>query len=130
MVSTSLSQVADCCGTEPVQDRPMLTEEMAVELESLFKVMGNSTRLRMLHAIVRSGELCVSDLAKAVGMKPQAVSNQLQRLVDRRIVASRRNGNNVLYRVLNPCVVALLDYGLCIMFSSEAPGVPVDLQNG
>ena len=52
---------------------------------SLFKMLASDTRLRLLHALSRSNELCVTELADAVGMKPQAVSNQLQRLIDREI---------------------------------------------
>lgn len=47
-------------------------------------------------------------------MGPQAISNQLQRLADRRIVAARREGNRILYRVIDPCLPALLDLGLCL----------------
>jgi len=64
---------------------------------------------------VREDELCVSDLAGAVEMKPQAVSNQLQRLVDRGIVGSRRSGINMYYRVIDPCVSVLLERGLCLI---------------
>jgi len=69
----------------------------------------------LLHALVREGELCVTGLATAVDMKPQAVSNQLQRLVDRGILGSRRDGNNVYYRIVDPCVPILLDRGLCLV---------------
>ena len=48
-------------------------------------------------------------------MKPQAVSNQLQRLSDLGIVASRRDGNNIHYRLVDVCVRSLLDQGLCLM---------------
>lgn len=81
----------------------------------VFKVLANDTRLRLLHALVRSGELCVTDLADAVGMKAQAVSNQLQRLSDLGILASRREGNNIHYRLVDLCVRSLLDQGLCLM---------------
>lgn len=93
----------------------MLSEDEAAGLAALFKTFSNSTRLRLLHALVQAGELCVTDLARAAGMKPQAVSNQLQRLVDRGILASRRGGNNVLYRIVDPCVRVLLDRGLCLL---------------
>ena len=79
-----------------------------------FQVLADATRLRLLHALVRAGELCVTDLARAVEMKPQAVSNQLQRLLDRGIVATRRNSNYVHYRIVDPCVVGLLDLGICL----------------
>ena len=93
----------------------MLSEDQAAGLAALFKTFSNSTRLRLLHALVRAGELCVTDLARAAEMKPQAVSNQLQRLVDRGILASRRGGNNVLYRIIDPCVRVLLERGLCLL---------------
>ena len=79
----------------------------------------NGTRLRLLHALVRAGELCVTDLADAIGMKAQAVSNQLQRLTDKGILGSRRNGTQVYYRIVDPCVVALLDQGLCLSEDAE-----------
>ena len=95
--------------------RPLLTAKQAAELMRLFKVFANDTRLRLLHALVREGELCVTDLADALGMKPQAVSNQLQRLVDRGILACRRNGSNVYYQVADPCVPVLLERGVCLI---------------
>ena len=65
-----------------IETRPLINDDQAESLMRLFKVFSNDTRLRLLHALVREDELCVSDLAEGVGMKPQAVSNQLQRLVD------------------------------------------------
>lgn len=47
-------------------------------------------------------------------MKTQAVSNQLQRLAGRGILASRREGNSIHYRIIDPCVLDLLDRGLCL----------------
>ncbi|QEG32540.1 HTH-type transcriptional regulator NmtR [Gemmata obscuriglobus] len=84
-------------------------------MAGLFKLLGNDTRVRLLHHIVRSGEANVTDLAKALGMKPQAVSNQLVRLSDTGMIAARRDGNNVFYRVVNGCVAPLLDLALCLM---------------
>ncbi len=97
-----------------LRTRPLLTPRQAAELRSLFKVLANETRLRLLHAVARAGELCVSDLAATIGMRPQAVSNQLQRLVDRGILGARRNGQNVYYRITDPCVPTLLDRGWCL----------------
>lgn len=98
-----------------VEQRPLITQQQALELKGLFKVFASETRLRMLHALVREGELCVSDLAQRVGMKSQAVSNHLQRLVDRSMLASRRNGHNIYYRIVDPCVQVLLERGLCLI---------------
>ena len=88
-------------------------------MESLFKVLGNATRLCLLHALVRKDEPCVTDLADAVEMSPQAVSNQLQRLVDRGVLGARRNGNRIHYRIVDRCVVELLDLGLCLTEDSR-----------
>jgi DNA-binding transcriptional ArsR family regulator len=82
---------------------------------ALFKILANDTRIRVLHHIIRSGEATVTDLANALGMKPQAVSNQLLRLSDVGMVSSRREGNNVYYRVVNACVAPLLELALCLM---------------
>jgi DNA-binding transcriptional ArsR family regulator len=92
-----------------------MTVIQAGGLAAVFKVLANDTRLRMLHALVRADELCVSDLAASLGMKPQAVSNQLQRLSDLGIIASRRDGTNILYRLVDHCVSGLLDQGWCLM---------------
>jgi DNA-binding transcriptional ArsR family regulator len=108
------------CPPKPaLQDRPLLGVDQAGELEDLFKVLANDTRLRLLHAITRHHEICVTDLADLVDMKPQAVSNQLQRLSDMGIIASRRSGNNVHYHMVDPCVLALLDQGMCLMEDSK-----------
>lgn len=93
----------------------MLSPVEAGGLAAVFKVLASDTRLRILHALVRAEELCVTDLARSIGMKPQAVSNQIQRLADLGIVASRREGNQIHYRVIDLCVRSLLDQGLCLM---------------
>lgn len=87
----------------------------ATRLEQLFKVLANDTRLRLLHALVRAGELTVTQLADAVGMRAQAVSNQLQRLVDKRVLAARRDGSRIWYRISDPCVVGLIDLAWCLV---------------
>lgn len=97
-----------------LHERPLLNTRQAAELEDLFQILANTTRLRLLHALVQMEELCVTELAERVGMKPQAVSNQLQRLVDRRILAARREGNFIFYRIVDPCVPALLHHGVCL----------------
>jgi ArsR family transcriptional regulator, lead/cadmium/zinc/bismuth-responsive transcriptional repressor len=94
--------------------RPLLSVRQAQALESTFKVLANTTRLRMLHALACAGELCVGELADKLGMKPQAVSNQLQRLSDRGIVEGERDGLQIRYSILDPCVLTLLQQGWCL----------------
>jgi DNA-binding transcriptional ArsR family regulator len=106
---------AGCCARPELKDRPLLSPIQAGGLAAVFKVLANDTRLRLLHSLVRADELCVTDLAASLGMKPQAVSNQLQRLSDLGILASRREGNSIHYRLVDLCVRSLLDQGLCLM---------------
>lgn len=104
----------------PLAKRALFSGADAVKLKGLFKVLANEHRLRLLHALERSGELCVTDLSDAVGMSAQAVSGQLQRLVDRGIVNARRDGNFVYYRIVDPCVTGLMDLAICLVEESEA----------
>ncbi len=108
-----------CPPKPPLHERALITPDQAMALMGVFKILANDTRLRLIHALVRTSELCVTDLAKAVGMTPQAVSNQLQRLVDRGILGFRRNGNQIYYRIVDPCVTSLLDQGLCLTEDSK-----------
>jgi len=109
------------CSPKPtLGERPLLDADQSAELVRLFKLLANDARLSIIHALAREDELCVTELAGTVGMSAQAVSNQLQRLVSNGILASRRNGNNVHYRIVDPCVTALLDLGLCL--SEESRG--------
>jgi len=121
-VDSACCAASDPCSSRgPLEERPLLSYVEAVKVMALFKVMANDTRIRLLHHIVRSGEATVTDMAKTLGMKPQAVSNQLMRLSDTGILSSRREGNNVFYRVVNGCVAPLLDLALCLMEDEGRP---------
>lgn len=103
-----------CPPKAALEARPLLDEGVAEDLARVFEVLASGTRLRILHALVRAGDPCMGDLAGVVGMKPQAVSNQLRRLVDLGILDTRRHGSHVHYRIVDPCVVRLLHHGLCL----------------
>jgi ArsR family transcriptional regulator, lead/cadmium/zinc/bismuth-responsive transcriptional repressor len=121
-VAAACCPPANACSSRiPLADRPLLSFVEAVKVMALFKMMANDTRIRLLHHIVRSGEATVTDMAKTLGMKPQAVSNQLLRLSDTGMLSSRREGNNVFYRVVNGCVAPLLDLALCLMEDESRP---------
>jgi DNA-binding transcriptional ArsR family regulator len=113
-------QQPSCRPKPPLGERELLTAQQAVELVALFKTLANDTRLRMLHALVRAGEMRVSEMSDLLAMKPQAISNQLIRLADRGIVGSRRSGNNIYYRIVDPCVIEILDHGLCLSEDAKA----------
>ena len=103
------------CRPKPGLDaRPLLSLGDAQRLERTFKVLANGTRLRLLHALVKRPGLAVTELAQMVGMKPQAVSNQLQRMVDKGILGNVRNGTAIHYCVVDPCIISLVDQGLCL----------------
>jgi ArsR family transcriptional regulator len=83
----------------------------AGEVENLgdfFKVLGDSTRLRILLAL-RTGELCVCDLSVALDMTVSAISHQLSALRRARLVANRRDGKIVYYRLDDEHVEAVLE---------------------
>lgn len=116
------SSPAAWAGKPALADRPLITAGQASQLVGLFKVLGNDTRLRLLHALHRDGEVAVGELAGQLGMRPQAVSNQLQRLADRGIVAARRDGNRIFYSIADPCVPAVLELALCLIEETAVSG--------
>ena len=107
-------KLSDCPPKAPLLERPLLGLKLATELAEVFGVLASRTRLRLLHALVLIGDPCMSDLAEAVGMKPQAVSNQLRRLVGLGILKCRRHGTRIHYSLADPCVTKLLYHGLCL----------------
>jgi DNA-binding transcriptional ArsR family regulator len=100
-------------------ERPLISPEEAIKLSALFKIFSNDNRLRLLHALVRAGEIRVIDLATALDMKVQTVSNQLQRLADRGFIEARREGQNIFYHIKNSCLPGILEYGLCLLDSNH-----------
>jgi ArsR family transcriptional regulator, lead/cadmium/zinc/bismuth-responsive transcriptional repressor len=65
-------------------------------MEGFFKVLGDATRLRILHALL-AGELCVCDVSETLGMSVSAVSHQLAVLKGAHLVRSRRDGKVMYY---------------------------------
>ncbi|WP_416827815.1 ArsR/SmtB family transcription factor [Ectobacillus polymachus] len=106
--------ICSCTPKPQLTERPLLNIESAENLSETFKILSNGTRLRILHALVRKSNLSVSEIAGQLEMKPQAISNQLQRLVDKGIIRSYREGNFIRYRIVDTCVINLLDQGLCL----------------
>ncbi len=102
-----------------IREAPLISIEDAQRVEAIFKILGNSTRLRLLHALIRDSEMRVTELAQSIGMKTQAVSNQLQRLVDKGILGSRRDGIQIYYRIVDPCIEMLLEHGLCLAVDAQ-----------
>ncbi len=72
------------------------SEEELLKLTNLFKVLGDSTRAKILYTI-KGKELCVSEICICVGMNKSAVSHQLRTLKDAKLVKGRKDGKEVYY---------------------------------
>ena len=77
-------------------------------MEGFFKALGDSTRLRILHALL-AGELCVCDLSETLGMSVSAGSHQLSVLKAARLVSHRRDGKIIYYSLSDDHVSAVLE---------------------
>ncbi len=88
-----------------------MNEDELCDLAELFKVFGDSTRIRILFALFRS-EICVCDLAELLQMTQSAVSHQLRILKQARLVKSRREGKQVYYFLADDHVRTIIDQGL------------------
>lgn len=87
----------------------LLDIESARVLADRFKLLADPGRLRMIDALVESGELCVSDLARAVEASESATSHQLRQLRLAGLVRARKQGREVFYKVADSHVRLLLD---------------------
>ena len=89
----------------------MPNDDRLFDLADLFRVFGDSTRIRILYALYE-GELCVCDLADLLGMTQSAVSHQLRTLKDAKLVRFRREGKSILYSLDDHHVRQILSVGL------------------
>ncbi len=89
----------------------MPPEETLYNLAELFKVFGDSTRVKILWALDAS-EMCVCDIAVLLNMTQSAISHQLRVLKQSRLVKSRRDGKTVFYSLDDDHVRQIIDQGL------------------
>lgn len=87
----------------------MITSDEAVHLADGFKLLGEPSRIRILYALLEAGELCVCDLAAVVGVSETVVSHSMRLLRAGGIVANRRDGRMIYYRLDDAHVRMLLD---------------------
>ncbi|MGB4590422.1 MAG: metalloregulator ArsR/SmtB family transcription factor [Clostridiaceae bacterium] len=85
--------------------------ESLYDLAELFKVFGDSTRVRILWAL-DSSEMCVCDIAYLLNMTQSAISHQLRVLKQAELVKSRRDGKIVYYSLADDHVRTIFDQGL------------------
>ena len=86
-------------------------DETLYDLAELFKIFGDSTRVKILYALLES-ELCVCDIAKLMDVSQSAVSHQLRVLKQMRLVKFRRDGKTVFYSLADGHIETILAQGM------------------
>ena len=118
----------DICQERSVHAEPvvavrhnLLSTDKAMRLAALFGVLSDPTRLQVLYALLKAptGELCVCDLATGLGRDDTTISHQLRVLRNQQIVAMRKAGRVVYYRLVDKHIRQLLELGLT--HASELP---------
>ena len=106
-----------CCETVEVHEdllriveQTMPEETELYDLAELFKVFGDSTRIRILF-VLSSAEVCVCDLARVLNMTQSAISHQLRILTQNKLVKSRREGKSIFYSLADGHVSTIIAQG-------------------
>ena len=92
-------------------NQEMPEEEILYDLAELFKIFGDSTRIKILYVLLEA-EMCVCDIAQLLNMTSTAVSHQLRILKGNKLVKSRREGKNIFYSLADGHVTSILDQGM------------------
>lgn len=107
-----------CCGEEAPHEEllsavnaGMPDEEMLYDLAELYKVFGDSTRIKILYALFES-ELCVCDIARVLSMTQSAISHQLRVLKQAKLVKFRREGKTIFYSLSDDHVRTIIGMGM------------------
>ena len=115
----------ECCDAIPescefIQTHPGLVEqvksempdeELLYDLAELYKVFGDSTRIKILYVLFEA-PMCVCDIAQLLGMTQSAISHQLRVLKNSKLVANRRDGKSIIYSLADDHVRAILNQGM------------------
>ena len=113
----NIDDTVECCECNEVHEEllKIVNETMPEETElydpaELFKVFGDSTRIRILFVLFEA-EVCVCDLAKVLNMTQSAISHQLRILKQNKLVNSRREGKSVFYSLADGHVRTIIAQG-------------------
>ncbi|MCQ2354029.1 MAG: metalloregulator ArsR/SmtB family transcription factor [Clostridia bacterium] len=90
--------------------RELPGDEVLCDLSDLFKIFGDTTRVKILYSLFES-ELCVCAIAELLGMNQSAISHQLRILKDENLVANRRSGKTVYYYLADDHVRTIISMG-------------------
>lgn len=116
-MSENINEQIECCDCNEIHEDllkivndTMPEETELYDLAELFKVFGNSTRIRILFVLFEA-EVCVCDLAKVLNMTQSAISHQLRILKANKLVNSRREGKSVFYSLADGHVRTIIAQG-------------------
>lgn len=116
-MSENLNEQIECCDCNEIHEDllkivndTMPEETELYDLAELFKVFGDSTRIRILFVLFEA-EVCVCDLAKVLNMTQSAISHQLRILKANKLVNSRREGKSVFYSLADGHVHTIIAQG-------------------
>ena len=116
-MSENINEQIECCACNEIHEDllkivndTMPEETELYDLAELFKVFGDSTRIRILFVLFEA-EVCVCDLAKVLNMTQSAISHQLRILKANKLVNSRREGKSVFYSLADGHVRTIIAQG-------------------
>lgn len=89
----------------------MPDEEILCDLAELFKIFGDSTRIKILYVLLES-EMCVCDIAQLLNMSQSAISHQLRVLKQSQLVKYRREGKTIFYSLADEHVQTIMQQGM------------------
>lgn len=111
-------EATPCCQEETIHEdavesvrNQLPPDELLYDLAELFKIFGDSTRIKILYALLER-ELCVCDIAKLMDVTQSAVSHQLRVLKHSKLVKFRREGKTVYYSLADEHVIRILSQGM------------------
>ena len=108
-------EICDCCEVHEnllqIVNETIPEENELYDLAELFKVFGDSTRIRILFVLFEA-EVCVCDLAQILGMTQSAISHQLRMLKQMKLVKNRREGKTVFYSLDDDHVRSMIALGM------------------
>ena len=101
------------------------TDELLCDLSDLFKLFGDTTRIKILYALLES-EMCVCAIAELLGMTQSAISHQLKILKDANLVGNRREGKTIFYYLSDDHVRSIIAQGFVHLIEERKAGVDDD----
>lgn len=90
-----------------MDEEDLIDEDLLIEMAELFKIFGDSTRIKIL-SVLSDGDKCVQEITEAAGASQSAVSHQLRILKQARLVRNRRQGKQIWYSLADDHVKTIL----------------------